>query len=183
MKPKVNLIPTERIERLILLIRGQKVILDRELAALYGVETRALNQAVRRNKKRFPADFMFELNREEIRNISQIVTCSGIKHSRSVLAFTEQGVAMLSGILNSARAIDVNIEIMRAFVRLCGLLASQEQLTRKLLDIEEHLDDHDQKIHAIFEALRQMMNPPEKTARQIGYRAKEQRIRYHIAGD
>ncbi len=113
MKSKANRIPTERIEGLILFIRGQIVILDRELAALYGVETRALNQAVRRNIKRFRDDFMFELSREEIRGISQIVTCSSIKHSRSVFASTEQGVAMLSGTLNRARAIDINIEIMR----------------------------------------------------------------------
>jgi hypothetical protein len=178
VKTKENLIPTERIEQLIMLIRGQKVILDRELAVLYGVETRVLNQAVRRNKKRFPADFMLELNREEIRNISQFVTCSGIKHARSVFAFTEQGVAMLSGILNSSRAVEVNIEIMRAFVRLRGFLASQEQLTQKLLELEAHLDDHDEKIRAIFDALHRMMNPPEKPTKQIGFRVKEKRARY-----
>jgi hypothetical protein len=178
MKIKKSLIPTERIEQIILLVRGQKVILDRELSALYGVETRALNQAVKRNIKRFPADFMLKLSREEIRNISQIVTCSGIKHARSVYAFTEQGVAMLSGILNSPRAIEVNVEIMRAFVRLRGFLASQEQLTKKLLELEEHLDDHDEKIQAIFEALHQMMRHPEKAARKIGFLAKEQGARY-----
>jgi hypothetical protein len=102
------------------------VILDRDLSALYGVETRILNQAVRRNLNRFPSDFMFELSREEIMRISQIVTSSGIRFSRKVSAFTEQGVAMLSGVLNSPRAILVNIEIMRAFLRLRQFLASQE---------------------------------------------------------
>jgi len=98
---KTALIPAERIEQSIFLIRGHKVMLDRDLASLYGVETRVLNQAVRRNMDRFPDDFVFSLTREEVRNISQIVTCSTVKHSRNVFAFTEQGVAMLSSILNS----------------------------------------------------------------------------------
>jgi hypothetical protein len=104
------LIPTERVEQAIYLIRGHKVMLDRDLAGLYGVETRVLNQAVKRNETRFPDDFMFELTREEIRNISQFVTCSedaAIKHSKRVLAFTEQGVAMLSGVLKSPRAVEL----------------------------------------------------------------------------
>ena len=102
-----------RIQNAILIIRGQKVILDRDLAMLYDVETRVLNQAVRRNLNRFPSDFMFPLTREEIRNISQIVTCSEIKHAKNVFVFTEQGVAMLSSVLKSERAIQVNILIMR----------------------------------------------------------------------
>ncbi len=124
---------------------------------------------------------MFELNREEIRNISQIVTCSSIKHARSVFVFTEQGVAMLSGVLNSARAVEVNIEIMRAFVRLRGLVASQEQLARKLEELEKHLDNQDEKIRAIFEALHRMMNPPGKATKQIGFRIKERAACYRAA--
>jgi hypothetical protein len=179
MKTDKALIPTERIEKIIFLIRGQKVLLDRDLAALYGVETRVLNQAVRRNRDRFPADFMFVLTREEIRNISQIVICSGIKHARSMFAFTEQGVAMLASVLNSSRAIQVNIEIMRAFVRLRQFLASQEQLTRKLMELEEHLQSHDEKIQTIFEALHQLMNPPDPPRKPIGFRTKERSPRYH----
>jgi hypothetical protein len=117
-KGEVERIPAERVARAIVLVRGQRVLLDRDLAVLYGVETRVLNQAVRRNIVRFPPDFLFMLTREEIRDKSQIVTCSSIKHARSVSAFTEQGVAMLSSVLHSERAVQVNIEIMRAFVRL-----------------------------------------------------------------
>ena len=113
MPKNLSVIPAERIEKVIFLIRGQKVILDRDLANLYGVETRVLNQAVRRNRDRFPDDFMLPLTREEIRNLSQIVISSGIKHAPSVFAFTEQRVAMLSSVLNSKRAIEVNILIMR----------------------------------------------------------------------
>ncbi|UCE53610.1 MAG: ORF6N domain-containing protein [Desulfobacterales bacterium] len=112
-----DLVPIEAIVRKIVLVRGEKVLLDRDLAELYGVETRALNQAVSRNIKRFPEDFMFTLTREEIMRISQIVTSSNIKFSKRVRVFTEQGVAMLSSVLNSERAIEVNITIMRAFGR------------------------------------------------------------------
>lgn len=117
-------VPIERIERAIYLIRGEKVMLDRDLAGLYGVETRVLNQSVRRNIDRFPDDFMFELTRDEIQGISQFVTSSELKFSKRVTVFTEQGVAMLSSVLRSKRAVAVNIEIMRAFVRLRRMLAS-----------------------------------------------------------
>jgi len=111
-------IPVERLEKAIVLVRGEKVMLDRDLAELYGVETRTLNQAVRRNLERFPPDFMFELTRAEITGISQFVTSSRLKFSKRVTVFTEQGVAMLSSVLRSKRALPVNVEIMRAFVRL-----------------------------------------------------------------
>jgi hypothetical protein len=180
MKTDDALIPLERIEKIILLIRGQKVLLDRDIAALYGVETRVLNQAVRRNRERFPDDFMFVLTREEILRISQIVTSSSIKFSRNVSAFTEQGVAMLAGVLKTQRAIQVNIEIMRAFVRLRQFLASQEQLASKLMKIEAHLQGHDDKILTIFEALRQLMNPSDAPKKPIGFRVKERGARYQI---
>ena len=122
-----TLVPIEAIEQKILHIRGQKVMLDRDLAKLYGVETRALNQAVRRNIKRFPDDFMLYLSRDEIMNLSQIVISSNIKHAPNVFAFTEQGIAMLSGILNSERAIEVNIQIMRAFVRLREIFKTNKE--------------------------------------------------------
>lgn len=130
---KTDIVPMERIRQSILMVRGLKVMLDRDLAMLYGVETRALNQAVKRNRDRFPHDFMFELTREEIRNISQSVICSStMKHAKSVYAFTEQGVAMLSSVLNSPRAIHVNIAIMRAFVQLRIILSTHADLAHKL---------------------------------------------------
>lgn len=167
-------IPCERVERAILLIRGQKVMLDRDLAELYGVETRVLNQAVKRHGRRFPADFMLSLTRDEIRNISQIVTCSRIKHAKNVLAFTEQGVAMLSGVLNSDRAVDVNIAIMRAFVKLRELLSSNAELARKLEELESR---YDEQFRAVFDAIRQLMTPPTPARRRIGFHeASEQAV-------
>ena len=166
-------IPVERIEKAILLVRGQKVMLDRDLAVLYGVETRVLNQAVRRNIKRFPLDFMFELTREEIMRISQIVISSEIKYSRRVHAFTEQGVAMLSSVLNSERAIEVNIAIMRVFVRLREMMGTHKELAFKLVELEERLEGHDEQIRSIFEAIRQLMTPLEPPRKRIGFEAKE----------
>jgi len=142
------IIPFERIATVIHVIRGQKVMLDRDLAILYGVETRVLNQAVKRNSGRFPPDFMLELAREEIRNISQSVICSAtLKHAPKVFAFTEQGVAMLSGVLHSQRAVEVNVAIMRAFIRLRAFLASQANLGKKLAKIERRIEEHHESIH------------------------------------
>ena len=163
----------EGIERAIFLIRGQRVILDKDLALLYGVQTRVLNQAVHRNLNRFPPDFMFELSREEILRISQIVTSSGIKFSKSVHAFTEQGVAMLSSVLNSEHAIEVNIAIMRVFVRLRQMMATHKELAFKLAELEERLEGHDEQIQNIFEAIRQLMAPPERERKKIGFEVKE----------
>lgn len=165
-------VPVDRVQNLIYLVRGQKVLLDRDLAALYGVETRVLNQTVRRNQDRFPNDFLLSLSRAEIRNISQIVICSDIKHARSVFAFTEQGVAMLSSVLNSPRAIQVNIEIMRAFVRLRQLLSSNAELARKLASLEHK---YDRKFKIVFDAIRELMTEraPVHSAdrREIGFHA------------
>ena len=133
------------------------MLLDRDLAEFYGVETRALNQAVSRNLSRFPGDFMFALTRDEIRNLSQFVISSGFKHSPRVLVFTEQGVAMLSGLLNSPRAVAVNIGIMRAFVRLRQLIASHADLARKLAVIEKK---YDAQFKIVFDAIRELMTPP-----------------------
>jgi hypothetical protein len=166
-------ISVERIEKAILLVRGQKVMLDRDLAVLYGVETRVLNQAVRRNIKRFPPDFMLELTREEIMRISQTVISSEIKYSKRVHAFTEQGVAMLSSVLNSERAIEVNIAIMRVFVRLREMMATHKELAFKLVELEERLEGHDEQIQNIFEAIRQLMTTPEPPRKKIGFEAKE----------
>lgn len=140
-------------------VRGKKVMLDKDLAILYGVETRVLNQAVRRNKTRFPDDFMFSLSREEIMRISQSVT--SLKFSKVVCVFTEQGVAMLSSVLNSERSIQVNIQIMRAFVKLKEMLLTHKDLALRLDALERQYANHDEKIDKIFEAIRQLLEPPK----------------------
>ena len=174
-------VPTERIEKLILLIRGHKVILDADLADLYGVETRALTQAVKRNLSRFPADFMFQLSDEEAKLLrSQIVISKKRRGGRRYLpyAFTEQGVAMLSSVLNSERAVEINIEIMRAFVRLREVLLTHKDLARKLDALERKFESHDVHIRSLFEAIRQLMTPPEPNKRKIGFLVKERAARY-----
>lgn len=173
---KEPMIPVERIEQSIYLIRGLKVMLDRDLAALYGVETRALNQAVTRNIRRFPNDFMFELTRVEIRNISQTVICSEtIKHAKNVRVFTEQGVAMLSTVLNSERAIDVNIAIMRTFVKLRQMLDSHARLAKKLAELEAKYDG---QFRMVFDALNELMAPPEPKHKPIGFNVNDPGTRY-----
>jgi hypothetical protein len=169
------LVPPEVIVTKIIFLRGEKVLLDRDLAELYGVETRVLNQAVGRNKKRFPEDFMFVLTREEITRISQSVTSSKIKYSKRVTAFTERGVAMLSSVLNSDRAIDVNIAIMRAFVQLRKMIASNEELARKLDELEEK---YDEQFRIVFEAIRALIEHDEKPPKKIGFEVSEDRSSY-----
>jgi len=173
MVSKHSLIPVERIEKAILLVRKQKVMLDADLAVLYGVETRVLVQAVKRNIERFPEDFMFQLNREEFAILrSQSVTSSDWGGRRyPPYAFTEQGVAMLSSVLRSQRAIHVNIEIMRAFIRLRQMLASHAELARKLDALEKK---YDAQFKEVFEAIRQLMTPPEPKRRAIGFRKGEE---------
>ena len=189
-----EIIPVERIAQCILYLRGQKkIILDRDLAVLYGVETRILNQAVKRNAGRFPDDFMFKLSREEIGRISQAVTSSlDPQRSRSQFvilkrgenikyrpyAFTEQGVAMLSSVLKSERAVKVNIAIMRAFVRLRQTLETNRELAQKFAELERRIGKHDEEIDAIIEAIRQLMAPPEKPHREIGFHVRESAARY-----
>lgn len=166
----MNAIAPAEIRNLIYHIRGRAVMLDRDLAILYGVQTRVLNQAVKRNTQRFPVDFMFPLTRPEIERISQIVT--SLKFSKSVNAFTEQGVAMLSSVLNSEKAIQVNIQIVRAFVQIRRLGLSVVDISRKI-DSMERKYDHNFKI--VFDALRQLINPPApKNPRRIGFAGPEQ---------
>jgi hypothetical protein len=150
------------------------------LAALYGVETRVLKQAVRRNRNRFPSDFMFELTNEENRSLrSQNVILEPGRYSKYLpFAFTEQGVAMLSTVLNSERALEVNIAIMRVFVRLRELMATHKELALKLRELEGRIQDHDEQIVAIFEAIRQLMTPPETSRKKIGFEVKESRAMY-----
>lgn len=166
------LIPAERIERAILLIRGQKVLLDSDWAELYGVEPKALTRAVRRNPERFPGDFMFRLSDEEFANLRcQFGTSSQWGGRRyAPYAFTEQGVAMLSSVLRSERAVAVNIEIMRAFVRLRQILSSHADLARRLDELERK---YDAQFRVVFDAIRQLMIPPETSPkRRIGFHVR-----------
>ena len=170
-----NLVPIEKIENCIYLLRGQKVMLDKDLAHLYGVKTFVLNQAVKRNKERFPDDFMFSLSRQEILRISQFVISSQaknnqtLKYSKNVNTFTEQGIAMLSGILRCKRAIAVNIAIMRTFVKLRKILANHKKLAKRLTELEHKFAGHDTKIQLIFKAIKTLMSPSEKPRSKIGF--------------
>ena len=170
-----DIIPKERIANKIYAIRDIKVMLDRDLAELYGVETRVLNQAVRRNLKRFPEDFMFELTRDEIMRISQIVTSSKIKYSKRVHAFTEQGVAMLSSVLNSERAIQVNILIMRAFTQLRSMLSTHKELKRKIESMERK---YDRQFRVVFDAIKQLIDTESKPKKKIGFEVNEGGAQY-----
>jgi hypothetical protein len=168
------LIPLEVIEQRIFLIRCQKVMLSTDLAGLYQVEARVLVQAVKRNIARFPQDFMFQLTEEEFSNLkSQIVISSwgGLRRARPY-AFTEQGVAMLSSVLNSERAIKVNIEIMRAFVRLRQILASNKELAKRLDELEKK---YDVQFKVVFDAIRQLMASPEPKRKHIGFLREEEK--------
>jgi hypothetical protein len=180
MKNGHLVIPVERVQEAIYLVRGQKVMLDKDLAQLYGVETRVLNQAVRRNAERFPADFMFKLTRDEVLRISQIVISSDLKFSKSVYAFTQEGVAMLSGVLRSARAVQVNIAIMRAFVRLREMLTANKDLARKLAELEKRMASHDDSIRLLFHAIRELMKEPVIPRKQIGFHLKERHSPYMV---
>jgi ORF6N domain len=169
-----SLIPVERIEKAIHLIRGEKVMLDRDLAHLYGVSTKVLKQAVRRNLDRFPDDFMFVLNPTEFKDWrSQFVTSNadriGLRYPP--MAFTEHGILMLSSVLNSQRAILVNIEIMRAFVKLRQLLASNAELSQRLDELE---GKYDRQFKVVFDAIRQLMTPAPPASKQIGFRPRSQ---------
>lgn len=171
------LVPLEVIEQRILLIRGQKVMLSTHLAELYNVKTRVLNQTVKRNISRFPEDFMFQLNLSEA---EQLVSQNVIPHKKYFggslpYAFTEQGVAMLSSVLNSERAIKVNIEIMRAFVRLRQLLSSNRELAKRLDELERK---YDAQFRVVFDAIRELMRHPEPKKRPIGFLVKEAKVPY-----
>jgi len=175
-----SVIPIERIEQRIFLLRGQKVMLSPHLAELYGVEPRVLMQAVKRNLERFPDDFMFQLAPQEVRSSrSQIVT---LKQGQNIkylpYAFTEQGVAMLSSVLHSRRAIRVNVEIIRTFIRLRQLLASRADLAAKLGEMEKKCDA---QFKIVFDAIRHLVSPPTATPRnQIGFGIRERRAAYGV---
>jgi hypothetical protein len=175
-----EVIPIERIAHAIRSFRGQKVMLDSDLAYLYGVTTGNLNKAMRRNLDRFPADFVFQLTAEETQDL---IFQSGISKSRGgrrhrPYAFTEQGVAMLSSVLKGDRAVKVNIAIMRAFVKLRQALETNRGLAQKFSELEQRIGKHDEEIAAILEAIRQLMAPPQKPLREIGFHVREKGARY-----
>ena len=166
-------VPMEAVKSKIYLIRGQKVLLDSDLAVLYGVETGRLNEQVRRNIGRFPADFMFQLEDQEVAGLrSQFAILKGERGAHrkyTPYVFTEQGIAMLSSVLKSDSAVQVNIAIMRAFVQMRELAASNRELSRRIDDLEKKHARHDQQFVAVFEAIREMVAPAEKQGRKIGF--------------
>lgn len=167
MTGSVNIIPTERIEKKIYFLRGHKVLISTDLAQLYEVEPRVLVQAVKRNNERFPEDFMFQLTEKEYADLRSLSVTGNWGGSRKPpYAFTEQGVAMLSTVLKSRRAINVSIEIMRTFVRMRKMLSSYEDLARKLDVLEKK---YDIQFRAVFDAIRQLMTPPDPKKKQIGF--------------
>ena len=180
MAAKRELIPIGRIAQSIHLPRGQKVMLDADLAALYGVTTGNLNKAVARNRDRFPSDFCFRLRSDEAKRLIFQIGRSNSRGGRRHLpyAFAEQGVAMLSSVLNSECAVKVNIAIMRAFVKLRETLETNRKLAGKFSELEKHVGKHDQEIAAIIDAIRQLMAPAEKPRREIGFHVREQSPRY-----
>jgi len=169
MGEDLSVVPVERIERSILLLRGEKVILDSDIAALYGVETKTLVRSMKRNLDRFPSDFMFQLTLEEVDILRYQIGTSNGRGGRRYLpyAFTEQGVAMLSSVLRSEQAVRVNIEIMRAFVRLRQVMSTRSDLIRRLDELEQR---YDTQFKAVFDALRQLMAPPGAPSRRIGFK-------------
>jgi hypothetical protein len=182
MKGGTSLIQPERIEQMILLIRGHRVMLDRDLAALYRVETKNLNKAARRNLDRFPADFMFQLTAAEADCLRfQFGTLKRGQHFKYLpQVFTQEGVAMLSSVLRSPRAIQVNIAIMRVFVRLRETLALHEELAHKLAELERKVERHDAGIRTLFDAIHRLTTPLVKPHRGIGFQVKEDSARYRV---
>ncbi len=176
---KSNSLSLELIENRILIIRGQKVMLDKDLSKLYNIATRELNKAVSRNRTRFPSDFMFQLSKDEFANLKfQFGTSSWGGTRKLPYAFTEQGVAMLSSVLRSERAVQVNIQIMRVFVKLREIISTHKELAQKLKELELKIESHDENITAIFEAINQLLAPEEKPKRKIGFEVKEKTYSY-----
>jgi hypothetical protein len=174
-----ELVPVERIENKILLLRGQKIMIDADLALLYNIPTKVLKQAVKRNIDRFPEDFMFELTEDE--KLDVVTNCDHLKKLKFSpylpYAFTEHGVLMLANVLNSQRAIKVSLQIVRTFVRLRQLLSSNIELARKLETLEKK---YDEQFRVVFEAIRQLLIPPEKPKRPIGFHVEEKKVKYSV---
>ena len=182
MRYKTESVAAPPVESAILLIRGQRVLLDRDLAAMYGVTTGNLNKAVRRNFGRFPADFMFQLTADEAEALSfQFGSLKkGLHFKYLPFVFTQEGVAMLSGVLNSLRAGQINIAIMRAFVRLRETLSLHKELAHKLAELERKIENHDENIRTLFEAIHALMTPPETPRKEIGFHVKESGPPYRV---
>ncbi len=172
------MVPIEFIERKIYLIRGCKVMLDSDLADLYEVPTKRLNEAVKRNLSRFPDDFMFQLSSEEVDNLRSHIATSSVGHGGrrfAPYAFTEHGVAMLSSVLTSRRAVELNILIIRVFVRLREYLATHQDLARKLEDVERTQQEHGAHIQQIYDYIGRLLDPPEPSRRSIGFGIPDER--------
>ena len=180
MRYKTESVAAPPVESAILLIRGQRVLLDRDLAAMYGVTTGNLNKAVRRNLGRFPADFMFQLTADEASSFQIGSLKKGLNFKYLPCVFTQEGVAMLSGVLNSPRAEQVNIAIMRAFVRLRETLSLHKELAHKLGELERKIENHDTNIRTLFEAIHQLMTPPDEPHKEIGFHVKESSPPYRV---
>lgn len=177
MPKKKSIVPYDAIERSILLLRGEKVILDADLAIFYGVTTKRLNEQVRRNRDRFPSDFMFQLTKREKEEV--VANCDhlkNLKYSPNLpYAFTEHGAIMAATILNSSIAVEASIFVVRAFVKFREMISAHKELTRKLKQLEKKITGHDEDIKLVFEAIKQLMKPPEKKKRKIGFRREKEK--------
>jgi hypothetical protein len=182
MKNQTQIVPAGDVTPLIRCIRGQRVILDSDLSKLYGVETRALNQALKRNRGRFPEDFVFELAREEIVRISQSVTSlEKLKFSKRVLAFTEHGALMAATVLNSPRAVAMSVYVIRAFIKLREDLVANAAILKRLAEIDKSLLLHDGALRDIYQKLRPLLEPPQQAPKpEIGFHVKEDSVPYRI---
>jgi hypothetical protein len=179
---KTSIVPSGQIGPLIRCIREQRVILDADLATLYGVETRALNQALKRNRERFPEDFVFELTREEILGISQtVISLSNLRFSKSVHAYTEHGALMAANLLNSPRAVAMSVYVIRAFVKMREDLAANAAILKRLAEIDKTLLLHDGALRDIYKKLRPLLEPPPAPPKpEIGFHVKEERVPYRV---
>ena len=187
MSDKDSIIPVERVEQCIYVIRGQKVILDADLARIYGVSTARLNQQVRRNRKKFPPDFVFELTREEFDNLMlhSATSSSGYGGRRKLpLAFTEHGAIMAATVLNSPQAVLMSVLVVRAFVQMRETLANHRELVRKLMELERRLTGHDEAVRHLFEIIKQLLGPAiptyEQPRKQIGFHVRQRSAGYHV---
>jgi hypothetical protein len=182
MKPDRASTQAAPIETAIQTLRGERVILDADLARIYGVETRVLNQAVRRNREKFPADFMFRLSRAEARQLNRSQVVMGSQKHRDPrflpYAFTEHGAIMAANVLNSPRAVQMSVFVVRAFVRLRQMIGAHKEMAAKLAELERKVASHDGNIRALFEAIRQLMTPPEPKKRKIGFLVEEKGATY-----
>jgi len=172
MRKPAAIVPVSRIQSRILLVRGHKVMLDSDLAELYRVSTKRLNEQVKRNRGRFPVDFMFQLTAEESRDLRSHFATSRVGHGGRryrPFAFTEHGAVMLATVLSSPVAVQASIQVVRAFVMLREMLSTHKELAGKLAELEKRIEEHDEEITALFDAIRQLMEPPRKPNRRIGF--------------